>query len=183
MINDRQASELVSKSLRQRLQPDEAAQVEQQLQSNPNLRAFAKISEIIQHSLADIGMMAAAGDEHITPGLSEDARRRLRDSVNREVLRHSQDGLPKANPYDHDIRVAAALMDADLVEEDTIRTAVASWDKRPGSLGEHLVASGIVSTEQYHQAKAQVADGAGAKKNCRYDCRASGRRRHGMEVL
>ena len=90
MLNDRKATELVSKSLRHRLTDDEQAEVDRHLQSSEGARKFARVSQVIQDSVHEIARRVEGGDETIAPGLSTDARNRLRRSVSDAVLRQSQ---------------------------------------------------------------------------------------------
>lgn len=82
MLNDKKASELISKSLAGRLSKDEASEMDKQLENNDELRAYAKLSAAIHESVVEFGTMATSGDEAAGPGLSQEAKSRLKDSVN-----------------------------------------------------------------------------------------------------
>jgi serine/threonine protein kinase len=92
VLNDKQASELISKSLRHQLNQDEEDAINQHLEQNEESQKFANVSKLIQQSVSEIATRAEAGDESIAPGLSADAKKRLRSSVVDAVLRRSQTG-------------------------------------------------------------------------------------------
>jgi serine/threonine protein kinase len=85
MLNDKKAIELLSKSLQGRLSTDEAAAVDEHLKNNEESRAYAKLSEVIQSSVAELGSLAERGDASAGPGLSNEAKIRLGDSVNKAI--------------------------------------------------------------------------------------------------
>ncbi len=100
MSDDKKISELISKSLRLRLKKEEAAEVEKHLRDNQETRQFAEVSQMIQDSVSHAARLSIAGDPTIAPKLSDEAKRRLRDSVSRastEKLRLSQAGLIAAD--------------------------------------------------------------------------------------
>ena len=70
MLNDQEVSELISKSIRTELSEQETEMVNEHLSENQKSRAFARISRLIQSSLADIAVLSHDGDESIGPGLS-----------------------------------------------------------------------------------------------------------------
>ncbi len=89
MSDDKKISELISKSLRLRLKKEEAAEVEKHLRDNQDTRQFAEVSQMIQDSVSHVARLSIAGDPTIAPKLSDEAKRRLRDSVSRARLKNS----------------------------------------------------------------------------------------------
>ncbi len=85
MLNDRKASELVTKSLRRTLTDaltdEESDALEKNLTDSKELEAFAKLSRQIQTSAVEIATLAERGDVTIGPGLSGEAKDRLKDSI------------------------------------------------------------------------------------------------------
>ena len=79
MKNDKHISELISKSLRTRLDDNENQEVEEYLKSNSETRTFAKLSTAIHESVATMGVMAEKGESSIA--MPEGAKSRLKDSV------------------------------------------------------------------------------------------------------
>lgn len=88
MLNDKQVTELISKSLFGSISTEESREMSKHLQDDQATREFAKLSEVIQGSVAEFGALATQGDEAVAPGLSSAAKSRLRDSVNLAVERH-----------------------------------------------------------------------------------------------
>lgn len=78
MLNSREASELISKSMLGSLTREEQASVEQHLQDDPQAKAFAVLSKAIHNSVVDVG---ASASEPSGPGLSQAAKSRMMDSV------------------------------------------------------------------------------------------------------
>lgn len=93
MKTDRDASELISRSLSGRLNPQQSSELLSAVEQSEGLRKFARLSGMIQDSISDIARLSLDGDESLAPGLSEDARQRLKKSVAQEQLRHSRTGL------------------------------------------------------------------------------------------
>ncbi len=91
MLNDRTASELISKSFHGQLDPSEQEQLERHLEQDPGAKSFATISRLIQKSVSEAATSAEAGSDVVAPGLSEDAKERLRASVH-EAKRLSVEG-------------------------------------------------------------------------------------------
>lgn len=81
MLNDRQASELISRSMHGPLTEEQQRQVDEYLEEHGEAREFARVSRLIQDSLSDVAVLAEAGDETVAPGLSRDAKSRLSQSV------------------------------------------------------------------------------------------------------
>ncbi len=92
MKTDRDVSELISKSLSGRLNARQSVEVEAAVEQNDQLRNFAKLSGMIQESISDIARRSVAGDEALAPGLSDEAKARLKKSVSSEYLRRSRSG-------------------------------------------------------------------------------------------
>lgn len=78
MLNSREASELISKSMLGSLTHDEQAKVNQHLRDDPEARAFAELSKAINQSVVDVG---ASATDPSGPGLSDAAKSRMADSV------------------------------------------------------------------------------------------------------
>ena len=93
MTTDREVSELISRSLSGKLNEGQSKKMETAIQSNEQLRAFAKLSGLIQSSVTDVARRSAAGDESLTTGLSTEAKVRLKNSLAREQLRQSRTGI------------------------------------------------------------------------------------------
>lgn len=81
MPNDRKASELISRSMDGALSDDDTRDVQQNLAESTEARNFAKLSEMIQNSVSGIAQLSDVGDESVAPGLSLEAKQRLRESV------------------------------------------------------------------------------------------------------
>jgi serine/threonine protein kinase len=81
MPNDKELTKLISKSLHGSLSDLEAREVDEVLKSDDNARAFAEMSKIIQRSVAGLGSLAEQGEESLVPGLSDEAKKRLSQSV------------------------------------------------------------------------------------------------------
>ena len=92
MINNKQASELISKSLHGMLSLEEQSAMEDHLAQDEDARAFADLSAAIHNSVADIGILSQAGGDSVGPGLSDAAKSRLKDSVLGAIARQSQAG-------------------------------------------------------------------------------------------
>lgn len=95
MGDDKQISQLISRSLRYELSSDEKKQVEEHLNENEESRKFAELSQVIQNSVMVGAERLIAGESADTRGLSDEAKKRLKDSVSRAVtdkLRQSQHG-------------------------------------------------------------------------------------------
>lgn len=85
MINDKNATELVSKSLRTLLSEAEAQEMQEHLNTSEETRTFAKLSTAIQDSISELAIQAEHGKQSVAPGLSAAARERLQDSVQRAL--------------------------------------------------------------------------------------------------
>jgi serine/threonine protein kinase len=93
MLNSREASELISKSMLGSLTHDEQAIVNQHLQNDPAARAFAELSQAINQSVIDVG---ASATDPAGPGLSDEAKSRMKDSV-LSAISNSRIQLPVDN--------------------------------------------------------------------------------------
>ncbi len=85
MLNDKQATELISKSLRYELSEEEKKKVTLNLESNEDTREFAKISKVIQNSVAEFAVKAESGDFTVAPGMSAQIKNRLQSSVAKAI--------------------------------------------------------------------------------------------------
>ena len=81
MLNDRKASELVTKSMRRALTDEEADVLSKNLTDSKELEAFAKLSHKIQISAVEIASLVEQGDLSLGPGLSDEAKDRLRSLI------------------------------------------------------------------------------------------------------
>ena len=81
MSNDRKSSELLSKSLHGLLSDGEQAELDKSVAENTEAANFAKLSRLIQDSVSDVVMSTTSGDPSVSPGLSEEAKNRLKESV------------------------------------------------------------------------------------------------------
>ena len=93
MSSDREASELISKSLSGRLSPQQSSDVVAAVERSEDLRKFARISGLINDSISDIARKSLAGDESLAPGLTAEAKARLKKSVAEEQLKRSRSGV------------------------------------------------------------------------------------------
>ena len=96
MVNDREISELISKSLRHEVDSEERQKLEEHLTRSTQSQKFNTIARAIQESVAFGAELGAQGDPSVAPGLSAEARNRLRESVSgavREKLSLSSAGL------------------------------------------------------------------------------------------
>ena len=82
MSNDRKASEILSKSLHGGLSKDEQKDLDESFAS-VDAKKFAKLSRLIQDSVAEMVQATTDGDPSIESGLSAAAKDRLRESVRR----------------------------------------------------------------------------------------------------
>ena len=71
MPNDRETSELLSKSFYGRLTAEEQFSLDEELEGNGESAAYAKLSRMIQDSVVEVVRATEEGDEDIAPGLSE----------------------------------------------------------------------------------------------------------------
>ncbi len=90
MLNDRSASELISRSLSGRLDSKEQKAVEERLAADPKCQNFANLSRLIQDSLSDVARRTADGDETVAAGLSAEKKAKMKDSLRAESARSSQ---------------------------------------------------------------------------------------------
>ena len=100
MENDQTAAELISKSLRYKLEAEEEAEVTSSLEASEEARRYSKLSQVIQQSCAEVAKSAEEGDASIAPPLSTDAKKRLKASVTGAVLRESRRGGTSRNEAD-----------------------------------------------------------------------------------
>ncbi|HRF02846.1 MAG TPA: protein kinase [Pirellulaceae bacterium] len=81
MLNDRQAVELLSRSMRGEASAVDLAKLSTHLERSPETRAFAEWTRRIEDSVAEAAVRIEAGDESLAPDLADDARKRLKDSI------------------------------------------------------------------------------------------------------
>ena len=89
MHSDEKTSQLISKSLSGHLAPEQRQLMEQRIAEDARSGQFARISRLIQDSLSDVARRSTDGDDSIAPGLSVDAKKRIRDSIRAESARIS----------------------------------------------------------------------------------------------
>jgi serine/threonine protein kinase len=92
MKSDREVSELVSRSLSGRLSGSQSGDLQTAVERNEGLRKFARLSGMIQDSVSDVARLSADGDETLAPGLSADAKLRMKKSMAEEQMRQSRSG-------------------------------------------------------------------------------------------
>lgn len=93
MLNDQKQSELISQSLSGVLDSSQEEQMERDLEKNEQSLAYAKLSRLIQDSLSDVAEKSLAGDASVAPGLSADARKKMKQSLLAESKRIQVEGL------------------------------------------------------------------------------------------
>ncbi|MCH2177569.1 MAG: serine/threonine protein kinase [Mariniblastus sp.] len=93
MLNDRKASELVTKSLHHSLSDAELKALEKNLSDSKEAESFARLSNKIHDSVVEMATLAETGDETIGPGLTDEAKRRLQASI--EGAQRSSVNLPE----------------------------------------------------------------------------------------
>ncbi len=160
MLNDRQASELLSKSLAKRLSTSESTAVAEHLTSSADSRSFERISRLIQESLSGIAVMAQDGDESVAPSLSADAKRRMKDSIRRASQRIPPGfATENRNVVSPDTALAMILMEQGMVTEDRLAELIQSWQPtRLGELGGYLSERGILTETQRLDLEQRAAD-------------------------
>jgi serine/threonine protein kinase len=87
MMNNKQASELISKSLLGKLSTDEQARMDQHLKDDPDALAFSKLSVAINSSVLKASHSTSCEEDQSAPGLSQIAKNRMLDSVMQAVER------------------------------------------------------------------------------------------------
>ncbi len=118
MVNDRDVSELVSRSLSGILSPKQAQELTDAVEQSVPLRNFAKLSNLIQDSVSDVARRTAQGDESLSPGLSSEARDRMRKSVALEQLKQSRSGMGVSQT----LGLGSSTFSENRAEADTGRT-------------------------------------------------------------
>lgn len=93
MLNDKSASELVSKSLSGILDQEQQAALQSQLDANEQCRNFAKLNQLIHESISDVAQRSIAGDDSLAPGLSVEVRLRMKSLLKAESARLSQSDI------------------------------------------------------------------------------------------
>ena len=92
MLDDKTASELISQSLSGAVTQEQQDSIDARMAASEQSRNFAKLSKMIHESLSDIGRKTATGEDDTVPGLGDDARTRLKNSLRAESARLSQLG-------------------------------------------------------------------------------------------
>lgn len=92
MLDDKSTSELISKSLFGAVTKEQQVKLDTQLAASEQSRNFASLSRMIQRSLSDIGQRSQNGDEQVGPGLGDDVKTRMKNSIRQESARLSQLG-------------------------------------------------------------------------------------------
>ena len=90
MLNDKSTSELFTKSLAGDLDPQQQADVASHMKNCQQSQTFAKLNQLIQDSISDVAKRSLDGDTSVSPGLSQDARSRMKDQLKAESVRLSQ---------------------------------------------------------------------------------------------
>lgn len=93
MLNHKTTSELITKSLSGILDPDQQAEVSSQIENSRQCRTFAKLNKLIHDSISDVAQRSVDGDHTIAPGLSNDARARMKSQLRAESARLSQSAM------------------------------------------------------------------------------------------
>ena len=150
MLNDRKASELISRSFRGELTEEEARQVDEHIASNSQSEAFAKISRVIQNSASDIAVMSEAGEESVAPGLSTSSKARLRESI-QQASRRYQNESPTADvtiaPWSHrESTFLYLLRELGQVDQQQVSSVLEDWTlASQATLGRFLVEKGLIT--------------------------------------
>ena len=92
MATDRDVTELLSKSMSVRLNPQQSHELSTAIERSSSLKTFARLSGMIQDSVSDVVHRSVLGDETLAPALSDDAKSRIKKSVAQEQLRRSSSG-------------------------------------------------------------------------------------------
>lgn len=130
MLNNKQLSELISKSLNGLLSVEEQAAMGEHLENNDDSRAFANLSQAINNSVLDVGKQSVLGDMSIGDGLSKAAKSRLQDSVNAALT-------ARASGINLDSSEDRALANTfDVRNDDTFRVPKASPEETPERIRE-----------------------------------------------
>ena len=87
MPNDRETSELISCSLSQNLPTAQEQVIRDGVSASDESKKFESISRLIQGSLSDVARWSAESDPEVSPGLSDEARERLRNFARLEQSR------------------------------------------------------------------------------------------------
>ena len=93
MPDSRSTSQLISQSLSGVLSTDQQAALDSELEDDAQSRHFARLSSLIQDSVSDVAKKSLSGDEEVAPGLSPEARNRLKDSVRKAAISQSSQSL------------------------------------------------------------------------------------------
>ncbi|MCA9035935.1 MAG: serine/threonine protein kinase [Planctomycetaceae bacterium] len=93
MGSDREISDLISRSLSGELSVDQSGRLVAGVERSEQLRNFARLSSLIQDSVSDIGRKSGSDEaSSVLPGLSSDARIRMKRSMALEQMKRSRTG-------------------------------------------------------------------------------------------
>lgn len=93
MLNDINKSELISKSVSGMLNPEQQKEIEVAVSGCKESKAYAALSRLIQDSLSDVAEKSLAGDSSIAPGLSIEAKQKIKQSLRSESAKQQAHGL------------------------------------------------------------------------------------------
>lgn len=91
MTNDLEMSELISKSLRHEMNSEERKKLQEHLHQSKQAQQFSSIAQAIQDSIAFAADLGAKGDPSVAPGLSSEAKARLKKSVSVAVNQNHEE--------------------------------------------------------------------------------------------
>lgn len=97
MLDDKTASELISQSLSGAVTQEQQNEIDARIAASEQSRNFAKLSKMIHESISDIGRKTASGEDKTVPGLNEEAKARLKNSLRAESAKLSQLGATMAS--------------------------------------------------------------------------------------
>ena len=100
MLNDKSTSELITKSLAGILDPEQQAAVDSEIEKKQQSLQFATLNKLIQDSISDVAKRSLDGDMSVAPGLSEDARIRMKSQLRAESARLNQSSLKASSATD-----------------------------------------------------------------------------------
>lgn len=90
MLDDKSTSELISKSLAGELVGEELRAVSEKIAEDAQSGNFARLSKLIHDSVSDVAKRAAAGDDSVAPGMTDDSKSRMKQALRAESARLSR---------------------------------------------------------------------------------------------
>lgn len=93
MLNDKRTSELITKSMSGILDSQQQQAVDSQMENSEQSRKFAALNKLIHDSISDVAKRSLDGDISVAPGLSQDARARMKNQLRAESARLSQSSM------------------------------------------------------------------------------------------